>query len=105
MFKTVVAERPFVGMIRPLTELEYWYERLPMGLSNSPGISRRFGMAFLGLIIENCHEFQGCAILNKPALLVWIHVDDAFAHGTSKGNTYGGFDLYHGHCHASRFDL
>jgi hypothetical protein len=39
MFKTVAAERPYMGSIHPLTELAYWYDRLPMESSNSPGNS------------------------------------------------------------------
>jgi hypothetical protein len=116
MFKTVVAERPFVGMIYSLAELEYWYDRLPMGSSNSPGISGRFGVASLRLIIDNFHEFQGCAILKHPlengyynprmgegciligldglpALLIWIHVDDMLVHGPSKDKLMAGLNF------------
>jgi hypothetical protein len=101
MFKTVPAEILYKGMIDPLKELEYWYDRLSMGSSNSPGISRRFGAAFFRLSIDNCQEFQGCEILKHPlsdgsynprlfkgcilvridglpALLIWIHVDYVF---------------------------
>jgi hypothetical protein len=113
MCKDMATERPYMGMIHPLTELEYWYNRLPMGSNNSPGISRRFGAAFLRLIIDNCQEFQGCTILNHPlsdgsysprlgegrilvgldglpALLIWIHVDDVLVHGPSKDKLVAG---------------
>jgi hypothetical protein len=107
MFKTVAAERTFMGIIHPLTELEYWYDRFLIGSSNSPGNSGHLGAAFLQLIIDNCHEFQGCAILNHPllngsynpcmdkrcvlvgldvlpAILICINVDDVFVHCPSK---------------------
>jgi hypothetical protein len=58
MFKTHVAEIPYVVMIHPLTTLEYWYDRLPMGSSNSPGISGHLGAAFLWLIIMSYRVVQ-----------------------------------------------
>jgi hypothetical protein len=96
-----------MGMIHPLTDLEYWYDRSPMGLSNFTGIIGRFGGTCLCLIIDNCRELQGCEILNhplsdgsynprlsegrvlleidgSPALLIWIHVDYVFVHGPMK---------------------
>jgi hypothetical protein len=94
-------------MIHPRTQDEYWYDRLPMGSSNSPGISGHFGTSFLRVIIDNCKEFQGYPLLNHPlvglshkthlgegrvlmdldgllVLVIWIHVDDVFIHGPSK---------------------
>jgi hypothetical protein len=47
MFLTVDEERQFVGLIHPDTGDHYWYTRLPMGSSNSPAVSGRFGAASL----------------------------------------------------------
>jgi hypothetical protein len=47
---TVDEERKFMGLIYPDTGEHYWYTRLPMGSSNYPAVSGRFGVAFLRLI-------------------------------------------------------
>jgi hypothetical protein len=59
MSLNVDGERRFMGLIHPDTGDHYWYTRLPMGSSNSPAVSGRFGAAFLRLIFKKwnrCRE-------------------------------------------------
>jgi hypothetical protein len=66
MFKTLGEERSYLGVIHSTTALEYWYSRLPMGSSNSPGISGRYGAAFLRTVVDNCEAFNREPIINHP---------------------------------------
>jgi hypothetical protein len=110
MFLTVDEERQFMGLIHPDTGDHYCYTRLPMGSSNSPAVSGRFGAAFLRLIFQEVEEMQGEVLINDwkvalegdkfdpklgigqvligydglPACLIWIHVDDIFLHGPTR---------------------
>jgi hypothetical protein len=110
MFITVDEERRFMGTIHPDTGDNYWYTRLPMGSSNSPVVSGRFGAAFLRLIFQEVEEMQGEVLINYwkvalegdgfdpklgigqfligsdglPVCLIWIHVDDIFLHGPTR---------------------
>jgi hypothetical protein len=100
-------ERKFMGIIRPYTGDHYWYTRFPMGSSNSPAVSGRFGAAFLRLICQKVEVMQGEVLINDwkvalegsgfdpkigigrvltgsdglPVCLIWIHVHDIFLHG------------------------
>jgi hypothetical protein len=110
MFMTVVEERKFMGIIHPDKGYHYWYTRLHMVSSNSPGVSGRFGAAFLRLIFQEVEEMQGEVLINDwkvalkgnefdpkigigrvlvgsdglPVSLIWIHVDDIFLHGPTR---------------------
>jgi hypothetical protein len=110
MFLTVDEERKFMGLIHSDTGDHYWYTRLPMGSSNSPAISGRFGAAFLHLIFQEVEEMQGEVLINDwkvalegygfdpklgigrvligsdglPVCLIWIHVDGIFLHGSTR---------------------
>jgi hypothetical protein len=110
MFLTVDEERKFIGTIHPDTGDHYWYIRFPMGSSNSPAVSGRFGAAFLRLIFEEVEEIQGEVLINDwkvalegdsfdpklgivrvlmgfdvlPVCLICIHVDDIFLHGPTR---------------------
>jgi hypothetical protein len=53
-----------MGIIHPDTGDRYWYTRLPMGLSNSPAVSGRFGAAFIRLICRKVEEMQGEVLIN-----------------------------------------
>jgi hypothetical protein len=64
MFLNVDEERQFMGLIHPETGDLYWYTRLPMGSSNSPAVSGRFGAAFLRLIFQEVEEMQGEVVIN-----------------------------------------
>lgn len=116
MFRTKPDERKYMGLIHPVTGEHLWYERFPMGSSNSPGASGRFGAAFLREVIDTDTNFQGLAMDNTmeshlrglgydpalgigriligsdglPALLLWIHVDDVFLHGPTEDKVNAG---------------
>jgi hypothetical protein len=107
MFLTVYEELKFMGLIHPDTGDHYCYTRFPMGSSNSPAVSGRFGAAFLRLIFQEVEEMQGEVLINYwkvalegdgfdpklgigrvligsdglPVCLIWIHVEDIFLHG------------------------
>jgi hypothetical protein len=110
MFLTADEERQFMGLKHPYTGDLYWSTRLPMGSSNSPAVSGRFGAAFLRFIFQEVEEMQGEVVINDwkvalegdkfdpklgvgrvligydvlPACLIWIHVDDIFLHGPTR---------------------
>jgi hypothetical protein len=110
MFLTVDEERQLMGLIHPDTGYFYWYTRLPMGSSNSPAVSGRFGAAFIRLTFQEVEETQGDVLINDwkvalegdefdpklgigrvligsdglPACLIWIHVDDIFLHESTR---------------------
>jgi hypothetical protein len=110
MLLTVDEERQLMGLIHPETGDLYWYTRLPMGSSNSPAVSGRFGAAFLHIIFQEVEEMQGEVVINDwkvslegdkfdpklgvgrvligsdglPDCLIWIHVDDIFMNGTTR---------------------
>jgi hypothetical protein len=93
-----------MGLIHPDPGDHYWYTRLPMGSSNYPAVSGRFGAAFLRLVFQEVKEIQGEVLNNDwkvalegdgfdpklgigrvligsdglPVCLIWIHVDDIF---------------------------
>jgi hypothetical protein len=109
MFLTLPEERRFMGVCHPCTGLHYRYCRLPMGASNSPAASGRFGAALLRLILTTIPEFTGAPVLNgcvasflghgshptggtgrilldqtgSLACQAWLHVDDLLIHGPS----------------------
>ena len=109
MFKTRKCEQRYLGLIHPGTHEMYVYDTLPMGTRNSPGASGRFGAAFVRFLIDKFPVFQGKPVDNsfmayftkkvyhpkygegrvligrdgKPAVLIWIHVDDILIHGPS----------------------
>jgi hypothetical protein len=110
IFLTMDEGRKFMGLIHPDTEDHYWYTRLPMGSSNSPEVSGRFGVAFLSLIFQEVEEMQGEVLINDgkvalegkgfdptlgigilligsdgiPVCFMWIHVDGIFLHGPTR---------------------
>jgi hypothetical protein len=112
MFLNVKEERKFMGLIHPYTGDHYWYTRLPMGSSNSPAVSGRFGAAFLRLICQEVEveEMQGEVLINDwrvalecsgfdpklgigrvligsdgpPVCLILIHADGIFLHGPTR---------------------
>lgn len=112
MFLTKPGERPHLGILHPATREPYWYEWLPMGTCNSPGVAGHFGVSFLQVLrrhpvfsgTESTNTFAsylggqqhhakwgtGRVLLGVdglPACLVWIHVDDILVHGPTKEKT------------------
>jgi len=58
-FPTHPNDRPFLGVIHPITGVLYTYWGLSMGAGKSPALAGRFGLAFVRLLQEKFHEFQG----------------------------------------------
>ena len=63
-FPTRQEDRPYLGLLHPVTEQILAYYGLPMGAGNSPGIGCRNGEAFLRLVRESHHIFQGDPSIN-----------------------------------------
>jgi hypothetical protein len=110
MFLNVDEHHRFIGLIHPDTGDHYWYSRFPMGSSNSPAVSGRFGVAFLRLLFQEVEEIQGEVLIHDwkvalegdgvdpklgigrvligsdglPVCLIWIHVDHIFLHGPTR---------------------
>ena len=58
-FPTHAEDRPYLGMLHPITQILYAYFGLPMGSSNSPETSGRAGNSFLRKIRETFELFAG----------------------------------------------
>jgi hypothetical protein len=102
MFPSVPLERKSMGLIHPKTGVHYWYATCPMGTCNSPGVSGRFGNAFIRMLNSSCKVFRGtarrndflCHLAGEPfdpsmgtgcvVCQLWIHVDDILLHGTDE---------------------
>lgn len=109
-FSTHPKDRPYLGLIHPVT-LEQWvYGGLPMGSGNSPALGGRYGMAFLRLLRATSTLYQGTPRANcwwtgftdlgydpklgyglaltgpdgTPSVLVYAFVDDFLIHGPDK---------------------
>lgn len=63
-YPTRAEDRPYLGLIHPITEAMLTYYGLPMGGGNSPSVAGRGGEAFLQLVRESNHLFQGEAMAN-----------------------------------------
>ena len=113
-FPTHPEDRKYLGLQHPLTGGMYQYGGLPMGAGNSPGLAGRYGLSFLRLLREqtdlfgrrcrdNCYwsEFRddgtyvpglgyGYVLARadgRPAVLVWVWVDDFLIHGPDREST------------------
>jgi hypothetical protein len=111
-FPTHADDRPYLGLLHPISGKLYCYYGLPMGAGNSPALACRFGLAFVRLIEENFAEFQGQAKANcywtgfssagyDPTLgygyvltgrdggsvRIWVWVDDFLIHGPTYAKT------------------
>ena len=106
-YQTHPEDRPYLGMIHPITGVMWVYHGLPMGSSNSPAASGRGGNAFLRKLRQTFETFQGRGRANcyfssitklgyNPrlgygyilkndkygvAVKIWGFVDDFFIHG------------------------
>jgi hypothetical protein len=109
-FPTHPKDRPYLGCIHPSTGQRLWYLGLPMGSSNSPALSCRYGLGMLRLLAEREPAFQGVIRENGwrsrlmtgqhdprlgsglvrigddglPAALIWVFVDDFKIHAPTK---------------------
>lgn len=119
-FPTHREDRPYLGLIHPVTQVLLTYYGLMMGAGNSPAIACRMGLAFVRLLREKFSVFQGKAKANcwwtnftysgydpslgygyvlegkdGGAVLIWVWVDDFLIHGPTYEKT----------CEAVRFFL
>lgn len=116
-------DRPYLGVIHPITGEPYVYGFLPMGGSNSPALAGRYGLAFLRLLKRRFDLFRGRPHFNSwwpaefvectetynatlghglsflttdgtPAIKMWVHVDDFLIHGPTESATQRGLQLF-----------
>lgn len=105
-FPTHADDRPFLGLLHPITGVLQCYFGLPMGAGNSPALASRFGLAFVRLLKEKFDVFQGEGSANcywtgfsetgydpkrgygfvltnryGGAVHIWVWVDDFLLHG------------------------
>ena len=58
IFPTHYDDRPYLGLLHPITKILYCYYGQPMGVGNSPAIAGGFGLAFVPLLREHFDIFQ-----------------------------------------------
>ena len=105
-FPSHVDDRPYLGLIHPITAILYAYFGLPMGSANSPANACKFGVSFLRQLRERFAIFTGQGTANcfwssfrdegyDPdlgygfvlkhanglAIKMWAFVDDFLIHG------------------------
>lgn len=119
-FKTHPEDRPYLGVLHPITQILLEYRGLPMGSGNSPALACRYGLAFLRVLREQHAIFRGEPKANcwwsgftglgydpnlgygilmqrsdgKPAVRLWVHVDDFAIHGPDYQSTLEGLRLF-----------
>jgi hypothetical protein len=49
-FTTHPEDRPYLGLVHPITGMRYAYGGLPMGAGNSPALAGRYGLSFIRLL-------------------------------------------------------
>ncbi|MGL4352310.1 MAG: hypothetical protein ACRCT2_17460 [Plesiomonas shigelloides] len=122
-FLVAPGDRKFLGVVHPISGLLYYYSALPMGAANSPALAGRYGLSFLRLLRETFSAFRGRPRFNswwserfsaaeerydpklghgmaflrsdgRPAVRVWVHVDDFMIHGPDYDSTCEGLRLF-----------
>jgi hypothetical protein len=120
-FPTHPDDRPYLGLLHPLTKEIYEYLGLPMGAANSPALAGRYGLAFVRMLKARFKEFQGKPSANcwwtgfsetgeydpdkgygyvltddsgSPAVKIWVHVDDFLIHGDTYEKTARALKLF-----------
>jgi hypothetical protein len=109
-FPTREDERPYMGIIHPVSGEFYVWAGLPMGAGNSPAASGSAGNGFVRSLLESCPEFQGTPVDNTfvailkgetyhpewgharvligadglPAAIIWHHIDDFLIHAPTQ---------------------
>jgi hypothetical protein len=111
-FPTHAEDRPYLGLLHPISGKLYCYYGLPMGAGNSPALACRFGLAFIRMLEEQFEVFQGQSKANcywtgfsatgfDPTLgygyvltgrdggsvRIWVWVDDFLIHGPTYAKT------------------
>ena len=120
-FPTHPDDRPYLGLLHPVTKEIYEYLGLPMGAANSPALAGRYGLAFVRMLKARFREFQGNPSANcwwtgfsatgeydpdkgygyvltddsgSPAVKIWVHVDDFLIHGDTYEKTARALKLF-----------
>jgi hypothetical protein len=120
-FPTHPDDRPYLGLLHPLTKEIYEYLGLPMGAANSPALAGRYGLSFVRMLKARFQEFQGNPRANcwwtgfsetgeydpdkgygyvlvdasgSPAVKIWVHVDDFLIHGDTYEKTARALKLF-----------
>lgn len=111
-FPTHPEDRPYLGLVHPITGQLYCYYGLPMGGGQSPSSACRYGLSFVRLLRERFDVFQGRAVANcwwtgfsklgfdpnlgygytlqgkdGAAVKIWVWVDDFLIHGPTREKT------------------
>jgi hypothetical protein len=111
-FPTHPDDRPYLGLLHPITDVLYSYFGLAMGAGNSPALAGRYGLSFVRLVKERFSEFSGKGRANcywtglrdgsfDPKLgygfiledatggsvHIWVWVDDFLIHGPTYAKT------------------
>jgi hypothetical protein len=120
-FKTHKEDRPWLGLLHPITEALLTYCGLPMGGGNSPALAGKYGLSILRTLRMNHDEFSkdqgkpncwwtkisyagydpklGHGFVfhqsnGDPSVLIWVHVDDFFIHGHNLNSAQRGLRLF-----------
>lgn len=120
-FRTHPSDRPWLGVLHPVTQLLLEYCGLPMGGGNSSALACRYGLGMLRMLREendlfnssqgeaNCwwtairydrydpimgHGFVFYQRNGRPVVRVWVHVDDFLIHGPDRESTSRGLELF-----------
>ena len=119
-FITRPSDRPYMGILHPVTGEYYVWAALPMGAANSPACAGRYGQAFLRLLRNQLRVDSNPTKLNcwwtgfqelgydpqlgygyvftgpdgAPAVRFWVHVDDFAIHGPTLEATQSALNLF-----------
>ena len=106
-------DQKFLGILHPITGEWYVWKGCPMGSGSSPALAGRYGLAFVRMLRERSHWFQGKGSANcywtelreegydpkrgygfsllrsdgSPAVKIWVFVDDFALHGPDRRST------------------
>eukprot|EP00978_Attheya_sp_CCMP212_P017991 scaffold48695_cov53-Attheya_sp.AAC.1 len=109
-FPTQEDERPYLGIVHPISKELYIWAGLPKRAGNIPAASGSAGNGFVRSLLESCPEFQGTPIDNTfvailkgetyhpewgharvligadglPAAIIWHHIDDFLIHAPTQ---------------------
>jgi hypothetical protein len=120
-FPTHPDDRPYLGLLHPLTNEIYEYWGLPMGAANYPALAGRYGLLFMRMLKARFGEFQGTLLANcwwtgfsemgeydphkgcgyvltdesgSPVVKVWVNVDNFLIHGDTYDKTAHALKLF-----------
>ena len=120
-FSTHPDDRPWLGILHPVTLALLVYLGLPMGSGNSPAMACRYGLSMLralregdtvfsnvtgkpncwwtSIVLDKYNPQWGYGLVfkrrdGKPAVRAWVHVDDFLIHGPDKESTQEGLQVF-----------